>query len=69
MVRKNKIQKVLSVGDFVYSRNGGKPMQVKKVDFMGFETEKDYFTYDEHGELYFLTERGYKSEVNQNEKL
>ena len=64
MVRKNKIQKVLQVGDYVYSSNGGKPMKVTKIDFMGFETEDDYFTYDEHGELYFLTKRGYESEVS-----
>ena len=64
MVRKHKIQKLLSVGDFVYSSNGGKTMKIKKVDFDGFETEEDFFTYEEHGKLYFLTERGYKSEVD-----
>ncbi len=38
-----KIKKLLKVGDVVYSANGGKPMQVKKIGALGFETESDFF--------------------------
>lgn len=67
MVRLNKIQKVMSPGDFIYSASGGVPLKVEEVTAFGLKTEEDFFYYEEHGELFFLTERGYKDFINQKE--
>ena len=55
----NKIAKVLSVGDVVFSAANGKPMKVIKIYSDGFDTDDDYYSFEEHGELYYLTRRGY----------
>lgn len=55
--RKHKVQKLLRVGDVVYSAMNGKEMTVLSMGDMGFETEEDFFLYDEVTELYFLTKR------------
>lgn len=68
MVRENKIQKIMHPGDFIYSANGGAPLKVEKVTAMGLKTEEDFFYYEEHGDLYFLTERGYKDSLIKGEK-
>lgn len=67
MIRKHKIQKLIAVGDFVYSANNGKPMKIKEINSVDFYTEEDFFTYDEHSKLYFLTERGYKTSIIEKE--
>ena len=56
----SKIQKILSVGDTVYSASNCHPMKVTRIYSTGFDTEEDYFSFDEHRELYWLTKRGYQ---------
>lgn len=64
----NKIQKLLSVGDTVFSAQGGQKMKVLSMDDVGFETEEDFFPYDEVRKTYFLTRYGYeKRKVVRNE--
>ena len=53
----NKIRKILSVGDVVYTVLG-RAAVVLDIDNEGFETNEDYYTFDEHRELYFLTKTG-----------
>ena len=68
MVRKNKIQKLVKPGDCIYSANRGEPLQVKEVTPYGLVTDEDFFGYEEHRVLYFLTEAGYKeSLLKENE--
>ena len=55
------ISKILKVGDYVYSASNGQAMKVLKLDEKGFETEEDYFGYDEHKKLYYLTKKGYEN--------
>jgi hypothetical protein len=52
-----KISSVLKVGDTVYSSANCKPMKVARVYSTGFETEDDYFSYEEHRNLFWLTKR------------
>ncbi len=63
MVRENKIRKLVKPGDYIYSSNGGVPMKVKEVTALGLATEEDFFSYEEHRILYFLTETGYKQSL------
>ena len=56
----NKIQKLLSVGDTVFSAQGGQKMKVLSMNDVGFETEEDFFSYDEVRKTYFLTRYGYE---------
>ena len=58
-----QIKKFLSIGDKVYSAQGGREMVVVKIDNDGFETEEDYFGYDEVRKLYWLTLYGYKNSI------
>ena len=58
-----QIKKLLSVGDVVYSAQGGRELVVKKIDDYGFETDEDYFFYDEVRKLYWLTLHGYRRSV------
>ena len=60
----NRIAKLLSIGDPIYSVTG-KVLYVKKIDSDGFETDEDYFYYDEVRKLYFLTEYGYKKYLEE----
>ena len=53
----NKIRKILSVGDVVYTVLG-KAAVVLDIDDQGFETNEDYYRYDEHRKYYFLTKTG-----------
>lgn len=62
-----QISKVLSYGDTVYSAANGQPMKVKKVYSTGFETDVDYFSYDEHRKLFWIHERSYKDSVRNKE--
>ena len=55
----NQIKKLLNVGDVVYSARGGQEMKVIAIDEKGFQTEEDYFFFDEVRKLYFLTKYGY----------
>lgn len=54
-----KVRDVIQEGDIVYSAANGEPMKVIKKEQEGFETEQDYFDYDEHGQLFWLTLNGY----------
>lgn len=47
-----KISSVLKVGDMVYSTANGQPMKVTRVYSCGFDTDIDYFSYDEHRKLF-----------------
>jgi hypothetical protein len=49
-----KISKILSVGENVYSAANGKPMKVTRIYSYGFDTEEDYYDFDECGKLFFL---------------
>lgn len=52
-----KISSVLSVGDVVYSAGNGQPMKVTRIHTCGFDTEDDYYSFDEHRKLYWLHEK------------
>lgn len=65
MIRENKISKLVKPGDYIYSANGGKPLEVKEVTNLGLVTGEDFFSYEEHRSLYFLTEAGYKQSLNK----
>ena len=58
-----QIRKLLSIGDIVYSAQGGAEMVVTRIEDDGFETDQDYFTYDEVRKLFWLTLNGYKRSV------
>lgn len=62
----NKIQKLLTVGDYVYSANNGKPMRVISIGSTGFSTEEYRFSYDDVRLLFFLTKRGYIESRGRN---
>ena len=47
-----KVSKLLSVGDYVYSAYDGRPMKVFQMNEDGFETEEDFFNWDEHNILF-----------------
>ncbi|MBO5955664.1 MAG: hypothetical protein J6Q10_02560 [Clostridia bacterium] len=57
----NRIKNLIRKGDIVYSATGCKPMVVMEIDELGFYTEEDYFLFDEHKDLYWLTKRGYEA--------
>ena len=61
----NQIKKLLRVGDIVYSAQGGREMVVTKIYDQGFETDEDYFGYDEVRKLYWLTKHGYEKGAKQ----
>ncbi len=54
-----QIKKLLSVGDVVFSAQGGREMVVRKIYNDGFETDEDFFSYGEVRKLYWLTRYGY----------
>lgn len=54
-----QIKKLLSIGDVVYSAQGGREMIVTKIKDDGFETNEDYFRFDEVRKLFWLTRNGY----------
>lgn len=56
----HKTQKLLSVGDDVFSAMGGQKMKVLSMNDVGFETEEDFFPYDEVRKTCFLTRYGYE---------
>ena len=60
----NKIQKYLSVGDTIYSTNG-KELTVTKITSSVFFCGEEYYTYDEHRKLYYLTKRGLEESRNK----
>ena len=60
MYQTRQIKKLLSVGDVVYSAQGGREMVVREIYDDGFATDEDFFTYDEVRKLYYLTYYGYK---------
>ena len=53
----HKVQKILKVGDIVYSARDGEEMEVLSMGDIGFTTREDFFAYDEVTKLYFLTKR------------
>lgn len=63
----NGIAKLLSIGDPIFSITG-KVLYVKKIDTLGFETEDDYFFFDEVRKLYFLTEYGYRCYLQEKKR-
>lgn len=60
-----QISKVLRVGDVVYSSANGQPTKTTKIYSVGFDTEVDYFSFDEHRKLFWLTKAGYLDSVRQ----
>lgn len=60
-----KISKILSVGDYVYSGYDGRPMKVLQMNKDGFETEEDFFYWDEHNILFYLHESTYKGKAKK----
>lgn len=58
-----QISSVLQVGDTVYSASNGQPMKVIDVYTDGFDTDVDYFSYDEHRKLFWLTMRCYLDSI------
>ena len=63
-----QIKKLLKVGDTVYSAHGGEEMTVTKIEDEGFETDVDYFRYDEVRKLYYLTKHGYERRSNDTQR-
>ena len=63
-----KISNLLEVGDTVYSTANGKPMKVVKIYPDGFDTEDDYYSFDEHKKLFFLTKVGYEYFITTMQK-
>ncbi len=61
-----KISKVLREGDVVFSSANGQPMKVTRVYSNGFDTEDDYYSFEEHRELYYLTKRGYLDSIRSD---
>ena len=55
-----EIQRLLKVGDKVYSAVDGSEMTVTKVFSRGFMVNDDYYYFHEVGERYFLTKKGYE---------
>ena len=66
MYQSRQIKKLLRVGDIVYSAQGGREMVVKNIYDDGFETEEDFFGYDEVRKLYWLTKYGYEKGAKQS---
>lgn len=64
----NKIQKVIKVGDFVYSSTNGKPMKIIKINGVGFYTKEGFVSYDNHRKLYYLTKRAYLDQKSKGKK-
>lgn len=67
-MRLMSISKVLSVGDMVYSAANGQPLKVTKVYSVGFETEEDYFFYDEHRKLFWLHPKSFLHFLKRSEE-
>lgn len=61
----HKVQKILEVGDIVYSARDGEEMEVLSMGNIGFTTREDFFAYDEVTKLYFLTKRGYLEKLKE----
>ena len=55
----NKISKILQVGDEVYSAANGQPMKVTRIYSVGFETDVDYYSFDDHRVLFWLHKKSY----------
>ena len=64
----NQIRKLLKVGDIVYSARGGEKNGRTKIDSASFETEEDYFLYNEVRQLYYLTYYGYIKSKERTKK-
>ncbi len=62
----NKIQKLLTVGDYVYSAANGQPLKVTRIFSTGFEAGGEYYSYDEHRKLFFLHESSVKKRGLKN---
>lgn len=65
----NPIKKLLSPGDIVYGAQRGQEMKIISIDDEGFETEEDYFRFDEVKKLYFLTKYGYEHRKEKKNAL
>lgn len=61
----HKIQKLIKVGDVVYSANGGKPLEITTINCGGFYAGGEFYSYDEVRILYFLTEAGYRQSLKR----
>ena len=44
-------------------------MIVRAIDDNGFETDEDYFAFNEIRKLYFLTYYGYKKSISKNKEI
>lgn len=69
MVKENKIKKLMRPGDYIYSTNNGKPLKVIEVNVLGLKTEEDFFFYEEHGKLFFLSEVGYRKSLVEGKNV
>ena len=52
--------KLLRVGDYVYSAYNGQQMKITEIFPDGFNTEEDFYEWDEHRDLFFLHPKSYK---------
>lgn len=52
----------------IFTLQWGEPLKVIEVNVFGLKTEEDFFSYEEHGILYFLTETGYKQSLIKENK-
>ena len=59
-MRRDKITKLLEVGDKIYSAYNGQPMTVISVVGHIIETDQGVYTSDEHLKLFYLTKAGYR---------
>lgn len=55
-----KAQRALTVGEDVYIRLKGSvmPTTVRAMDALGITTDHDFYSWDEHGDLWWFTARG-----------
>jgi hypothetical protein len=53
----------LKIGDTVYSAANGQPMKITAIYEHGIDTDVDYFGFDEHRKLFWLTKAGYKQRL------
>ena len=57
----NKIQKVLNVGEMVFTP-AGQPLKVERIGITGIYAGGDYFSYEDHRKKFYLTREGIKND-------
>ena len=58
-----KITDVIKIGDTVYSSANGQPMKITAIYAHGIDTDFDYFSFEEHRKLWWLTKQGYENRM------